>query len=124
MNILIKKELESVKKAIIPKYEDSDLSMLITKGSKEEICNNRDADFVQDGYYKIKFKDYIVHPYPDFDLHTQWNNGIIPQEYIYNVQVVKVMGKMIKVDGVGCEKSTHWVGWIPKVSAEILEVLE
>lgn len=130
MNILIKKELDSVKKIVLPEFSDTDLNISIPKNLSEkkepvDIFKSVETvkDYILNGSYKIRLMNYIVHPYNGFDLHKQWNNNIVPQEYVYNIRVIRVMGKMIKIDGIGCEQGTRWCGWIPKISAEILEVL-
>ena len=120
MNTLIKKELDSVKSIKLSEYNEDTLEINIPKNIPKD---KKVSTFEEKHSYKIKLKEYIVHPYEGFNLHIQWNKNVIPQEYVYDVEILRVMGKMINVSGLGCENNTSWTGWLPISSVEILEVL-
>ena len=118
MNELIKKELQNIHVAELPDYDDSTLQLKIPRGT-------RDADRIQfekGKYYKIELANYIVHPYEGFNLHVQWNHNIIPKDTIMNVEVLDIMGKMIKVTGCG-DSNVPWTGWLPIISVKLLTLL-
>lgn len=77
--------------------------------------------------YLLEFEDYIINPPHNFTLHSQWNNNIIPTHKRYNCEVVKLMGKMMYVNGIAIEdgKATTemWCGWLPQKSVKIIEEL-
>ena len=119
MNPLIKKELEHVNIAILPSYNDNSSHIIIQKG----IRNLSEMDVEEGKYYQIKVKDYIIHPYEGFNLHSQWNNNIIPKDDTMNIHVLQTMGKMIKVNGIGIHTNTPWIGWLPKSSFQIISLI-
>ena len=119
MNLLIKKELDNVNCALMSSYEENCTHIFIQKGIK-------DAKYLsveENKYYQIKVKDYIIHPYEGFILHSQWNNNIIPPDDTMNVHILQIMGKMVRVNGVGVNVPTNWAGWLPKESFEIIKLL-
>ena len=119
MNELIKKELQNCKVALIPNLDDDATLLLIPKGTR----NCTEIVFEKGKFYKVRFANYIVHPYEGFNLHIQWNNNIPPKEDIMNVEVLEIMGKMIKLNCTGCEHNSVWVGWVPISSVTILNII-
>ena len=119
MNSLIKAELNKVEIAQLPDYNDDTLNIIINKGTRDV----NDIKCSKGGYYHIKMKDYIVHPYDGFNLHIQWNNNVVPKDDEMNVEVLEVMGNMIKVSGTGVNIQTQWTGWLPVKSIEVIKVL-
>ena len=115
MNKFIKEQLKKCKIAQIPDFTDKTTELLIP-------CNNQlsKVDFECGGEYNIRVEDYIIHPYPGFTLHDNWNQGIIPTDNLMHVLVTKDMGKMIQVQAVGLNDNKAWRGWLPKKSCKIL----
>ena len=74
--------------------------------------------------YKLSLKDYILHPYPGFTLHENWNGGNPPPttNIIYCI-VRKLSGKMVFIEGK-CDDGVAWSGWLPIKSVDILEVIK
>lgn len=115
MNKLIKDELDKIKN-ILPPYDENTLELYIPK--KKE--NN---SYLEEGVKaKIKIASYIINPYDSFTLADNWNNGTKPDDEILNVEVLQVMGKMIRVNSSGDSTKTVWSGWLPKGAIEILEI--
>lgn len=119
MNKLIKEQLNNVKIANVPDYSDTDGTMLLKK-----LDIKTDVGFVQGKSYNVELKDYIVHPYEGFTLHTNWNNDIVPTDTEMAVEVIQLMGKMIKVRGIGVNDGKFWVGWVPMSAVKIKEVIQ
>lgn len=119
MNILIDKELKNTKICKLPQYCDDTNHIIIEKGVRD-----KDSIELEVGkYYQIQLKDYIVNPPDNFTLHVQWNNNIIPEDNLLNVEVKQLMGKMIKVSGTGVNVKCIWTGWLPEESFIIEKVL-
>ena len=64
-----------------------------------------------------------------FTLHDNWNKGIPPKHNFLKVEVLQIMGKMIKVNSIGYDyinqrdTSDLWEGWLPRKAIKIIEVL-
>ena len=83
------------------------------------------ADVQVGGCYLIELEDYIIHPSENFTLHKNWNNGIVPTQKCMRIIVTAVMGKMIKIEGMGFDIKTKenvgevWTGWLPRKSIKV-----
>ena len=68
-----------------------------------------------------------MNPPEGFTLHVNWNKNIIPKDKHMKCEVTEIMGKMIKINGVGFDfinkkdLNTTWEGWIPKKSILLLK---
>ena len=124
MNKVVEEQLKKVKVAQLPSYDETTLWIRIPKVSS--IIN---SDLNEGQCYLIQVEDYIVKPFVGFSLHDNWNNGIAPKHKFLKVEVVKIMGKMIKVNSVGydfmnkVDTTDLWEGWLPRKAIKILEVL-
>lgn len=118
MNKFIKDQLSKVRYASVPEFNDSTTELLIPKGEVKP-----EAEFVVNNYYLVEFEDYILYPFEGFTLHENWNNGKAPVDKRMNIEVLQIMGKMIKIHGVGETTHNMWEGWIPKKSMKILKTL-
>ena len=124
MNKVVEEQLKKVKVAQLPSYDETTLRIKIPKVSS--IIN---SDLNEGQCYLIQVEDYIVKPFDGFSLHDNWNNGIAPKHKFLKVEVVKTMGKMIKVNSVGYDFMNKvdtmdlWEGWLPRKAIKILEVL-
>ena len=124
MNPLIKSQLEKLNsEEILSRAEDSNL-ITITKGElklSQGLC--------EDKCYLISVEDYILNPPDGFTLHTNWNNNRIPKDKVMKIDVLKKMGKMIRVNAIGfdlkngVDTSNMWEGWLPEKSIKIIEQL-
>ena len=124
MNKVVEEQLKKVKVAQLPSYDETTLRIKIPKVSS--IIN---SDLNEGQCYLIQVEDYIVKPFDGFSLHDNWNNGIAPKHKFLKVEVIKIMGKMIKVNSVGYDFMNKvdtmdlWEGWLPRKAIKILEVL-
>ena len=122
MNKVVEEQLKKVKVAQLPPYDETTLRMTIPKVNS--IIN---SDLNEGQCYLIQVEDYIVKPFDGFSLHDNWNKGIVPTDMLMNIQVLQVMGKMVKVEGVGVDINLgvtlpcSWVGWLPVGNVKIME---
>lgn len=68
----------------------------------------------------VSFSDYIVNPYPGFDLHEKWNNGIAPPRHRMYGEVIEENSSMIKVNVHTDDYEQNWCGWCPKKSCVVI----
>lgn len=91
----------------------------------KQVVHNK-ATCIPGHYYEIKLADYLVHPPADYNLHINWNRGIVPKSSYYRCEILQVMGKMVQINGVsfdpeGAESCIDsWVGWLPLDAVDIL----
>lgn len=114
MNSVIKQQLSLCKVADVPSFDDTTTELIIKKKSVKNGVS------VAEGHcYLIELEDYILHPNDNFNLHKNWNNNIVPTYKTYKCECIKIMGKFIKIYGVGYNSETHvdtsdiWSGWLP-----------
>ena len=115
MNNIMRKQLEYLK---LPLDQDT-----FYFPKRQEI------KLVEDNYYLIRLKEEVLHPNPNSAYVVNWNQGSIPSNEYYQVDVVKILNDMIKVTGVAWDPQTQsdsgsmWTGWIPVTGIEILRRL-
>lgn len=114
MNKFIKEQLNKCKIAIIPKFDENTTQLKIQRQGKI------DQDLKVGYSYIIELEDYIVNPYPGFNLHDNWNNGIVPTDRQMKICVEQEMGKMVKIYGTGMNDGQYWSGWVPKKSLKVV----
>lgn len=94
---------------------------------KQETLQN--VDIHVGGSFLVELEDYIIHPPENFTLHKNWNRGIAPSYKCMRVIVTDIMGKMVKIEGMGFDIKTHenvgdvWDGWLPRKSIKIKKEL-
>lgn len=115
MNKIIKKQLTKVREATIPDFDDNTTNLLIHKLGENHLRQNC--------YYQIKLENYIINEPENFTLSSNWNGGSKPTDFYMNVEIVKIMGKMIKVNGVGVNDGLLWEGWLPQKGFKIIKEL-
>ena len=120
MNSYIKQQLNLIKVADLPPWDDNTTLISISKKQSVELIMQ------ENHYYLIELEDYILNPPEGFSLHTNWNNGNIPKYKYMKCLCVKAMGKMVKILGVGFDYEhrqdldENWDGWLPLKSIKIL----
>lgn len=115
MNQFIKRELD---KCSVAKVEQISPTEFIIKRDNREFP----TDIEQGHTYFIEVEDYIIHPFDGFTLHENWNNGIAPTSRNMQIEVDKIVGKMVHVKAVG-EDNLNWDGWLPRKSMTIKKVI-
>lgn len=124
MNNIIKDQLNKCKVAEIPLFDEHTTKLHIE--CKKEIYAN---ELTKNRYYLIKLANYILNPPPNFNLHINMNNNIIPKCSCMKCEVLDRMGKLIKVYGVGFDLENNidlndvWEGWLPEASITVIKEL-
>lgn len=120
------KEIESQLNKLRVPYE-------VRGTNDEEIfipCSRNRIMLEQDKCYLVALDDIVLNPPPEVTLHTNWNNGNVPKYKCYKMEVTKIMGNMIKINGVGYDLDTNttipyvWSGWIPNDMIKVLSKLD
>lgn len=119
MNKYIKKQLNKCR-IPIPDFDDNTTHLVIHRN--EEL--KRLEELQIGSYYEIEIADYIVNEPPTFTLSANWNAGTKPPEHSMNVQVIQMLGKMIKVRGAGINTNINWEGFLPKKSIRVVRKYE
>ena len=122
MNSFIKEQLKKCKVAEVPNLEQAKEVLFIPKKEpeKEPELNH---------YYIIELEDYVINEPEGFTLSANWNKGTKPTCSYYKVQVVQLLGKMVKVSGISydvinsTDLSDVWTGWLPRASFHIKKEL-
>lgn len=117
MNKYIKEQLSHCKIARIPPFNEDTVEIYI---SRDSAGKSQEFEFEIGREYDIEVEDYIIHPYPGFTLHDNWNKGIIPTDKWMHVQVLQTRGKMLQVSAVGLQDQRPWTGWLPRKSCKLL----
>lgn len=114
MQKFIKQQLLKVNIAL-PEWDDNTTHMIISRDYSTEKKNR----FTVGGNYDIIIEDYIINEPSNFTLSANWNGGTKPPEHHMSVTIVQIMGKMIKISGVGKTSGTHWEGWLPQKGIKV-----
>lgn len=124
MNNIIKEQLKLCKLADVPSFNDDTTKVVIKKKASSN------GVVVKEGHcYLIELADYIIHPNDNFNLHKNWNNNVVPDHKQYKCECTKIMGKFVKIYGVGydydnnCDTTDVWSGWVPLEGISILSEL-
>lgn len=120
MNKIIKKELSKVKNVVLPSYNDDTLIIEIPKKVHYEFQENQ--------CYIIELDDILLDKEVEenISLAINWNNSQFPVCKFYKIDIVKLMGKMIKCNGIGYDYENNqdlnllWSGWLPKDKIKII----
>lgn len=123
MALHIKQYLDRCRVAKIPEYSDFDTKIFLPKlGKSDDVIS-----FQKYHNYIIKIARYIINPPENFNLNTNWNNGINPQSEYLLATPVNFLGKMIQFDCCGYDIHTNqslqdvYSGlWLPEKSIEII----
>ena len=123
MNKYVIEELKKCKVAQLPPYNSSTRQLIIPKAQNVE-------QYLRPGKcFLIKLEPYILNPPEGFTLHDNWNQGRKPPQQFMKVEIAQVMGKMIKVNGLGYDYANQkdtdeiWEGWLPKKAISIISSL-
>lgn len=78
---------------------------------------NRDDKLI-----KVIFEDYIINPFPGFDLHDKWNNGIKPYAKVMYGKIKNETKGMYQLEVHSDVSDKIWTGWCPKKSCTVEEI--
>ena len=121
MNKLIKAQLQKVSVANIGEFDDNSKEIFIPKYTQDRYEVGK--------YYLIMLDDTLLNNYNNPILVSNWNNNTYPKSKYMKVEVIKMMGKMICVNGIGYDINTKsnlcytWSGWLPTASIKQVDKL-
>lgn len=119
MNKFIKKQLDKCR-IPLPYYDENTTHLIISKNE-----NLKKLEELEIGhFYQIELADYVVNEPPTFTLSSNWNNGTKPPEHSMTIEIVQMIGKMIKINGVGNKTNIAWEGFVPKKSIKVVKKYE
>lgn len=118
MNLIIEQQLKKCKVASIPYFDKNTTHLIIPKVTvqNEEVC-------IPGHYYLIEIEDYVINEPPQYTLSSNWNKGTKPPEHRMKVDILQIMGKMVKINGIGDNTDITWEGWLPLKSFKVLKEL-
>lgn len=111
MNQIIRKQLEQCKVADLSNYNKETRTFFIPKYNQTRVLEGKS--------YIIKLDPTLLQPNPGDTFHINWNKGILPLSNSMLIEVSKVNGKVIYVDGIGYDLESDkvtsgvWAGWLP-----------
>ena len=116
MNKFTKRELEKLGGLITQAWDETTSHLVISRSG----VVSQNLGFQIGEKFTIRLESYIINQPPNFTLAENWNKGTYPPEEVLDVEVARVMGKMIGVKAVG--KTTHieWEGWLPQKGFKII----
>lgn len=111
MNKLTKAQLQKVSIACLDNFDEQNQKFFIPRFKKDryEIGKN----------YLVCLDDTLLNIECNQILVSNWNKNTIPPCKYMNVNVVKTMGRMIYIDGIGFDIDNNkninkiWSGWLP-----------
>ncbi|MBQ6632026.1 MAG: hypothetical protein IJH55_07995 [Romboutsia sp.] len=105
-------ELQKIRNLLPNNWED-DLHFIIS--------NNISSNTIKTGNkFTIKVENYIINQPPNFSLSENWNGGTVPPEEVLDIEILQIMGKMIKIKAIGKCTNISWEGWLPQKSFKII----
>lgn len=127
MNKYIKEQLLKCKEAVIPDFDELTTELVIKK-SENAIPIDSGENLDTNSNYIIELENYIINPPETFTLASNWNQGRVPtSKYLY-CNPKQIMGKMVKIDGIGYDISTNqylsdkYIDlWLPRKGFKIIK---
>lgn len=113
MNKFVKKELEKVND-LLPYWDDSTTYIIINSESRAV------SVFEIGKKFTIKLENYIINQPPNFTLSENWNGGTFPPEEVLDIEIMRVVGKMVGVKAKGHNNGIEWEGWLPSKGFKVI----
>lgn len=121
MNKLMKAQLSKVSVACLDNFNEEKQEFFIPR-------------FKQDRYevgkcYLVCLDDTLLNVNCNQLLISNWNRGTIPPCKYMKISVIKTLGKMINIDGIGFDVETNkninkvWNGWLPIQLLKQIQIL-
>lgn len=121
MNKIIKEQLKKCVVANVPSYDDNTTHLQIKKYNEIKLVEN--------SYYLIRLSSSITNPPSNSVLASNWNNGSVPKHSYFKCEISRVMGTMIKINGLAYDMTNNkdlnemWSGWLPIEGIEVISKL-
>lgn len=114
MNKFVKEQLEKVESVKL-NYDDNTTHIVINRITTIKL--------EEDSCYLIELNDSLL---TNTVLQNNWNNGSLPNSKWYMCDITKIMGNMVKINGIAydnvnkVELTEMWSGWLLKEQINIL----
>lgn len=89
-----------------------------------------DIKLEEDNYYLIELNEVLLKSNTTLDaLMNNWNQGNMPKDKYYKIDVCKKVGDMIKINGAAFDYINKkdlpgmWSGWLPIKEIKVIEKL-
>lgn len=119
MNKIIEEQLR--------KCQVADLSKFDTDTNTYHIARFKQVRLEVNSCYLIKLSDILLDKELSSILSSNWNRGTVPTSKYMKIDVSKVLGKMIYINGIGydfdnkVDTDVMWSGWLPIQDIEVIE---
>lgn len=119
--------MNKIIQAQLKKCEVADLSTYDEATCTYHIPRFRQVKLEVNTCYLIKLDDMVLNRDSSSVLVSNWNKGTVPPCRYMKVDVCKVLGKMIQVNGLGFDYDTKedlnvmWSGWLPLQNISVIE---
>ena len=101
----------------MPSWDSNTIRINIPKQQASQV---KQEIFEVGKIYTILIEDYILNPPPTFTLAANWNFGTLPPEKELYVEVLQILGNMIKFKCKGKNTNIEWEGWLPRKSIKVI----
>jgi hypothetical protein len=121
MNKYVEEQLKKVKVADLSNYDENTHTYHIPKYNEFR--------YEVDKCYLVKLDKMLLNGNDLPILVSNWNKGTFPTNEFLKIDVTKVLGKMICVNGLGYDferkedLNTMWSGWLPIQQIKMIERL-
>ena len=121
LNKLVEEQLNKVQYADLSAYVGPDHSFIIPR--------NVTIKLAPDHSYLIELDSALLTPGGNRVLETNWNGGRLPKYTYYKIDVVALLGGMVKCMGIGTTAAGNedfpeiWSGYFPIKQIKILQEL-
>lgn len=119
MNKIIEEQLKKVHFADLSDYNPLDNSYRIPKITQIKLVVN--------SCYLIRLNERLLNRETSQVLSSNWNKGTVPPCKCMKVDICRIMGKFINVNGLGYDENGKkdldvvWSGWLPIQDIEVVE---
>ena len=116
MNKLIKEQLDKTNFADLSNYDENTCTYFIKK--------RVDIKLVQDHCYLIELKATL---FDNQALVVNWNQNNMPKVNALKIEVCRLMGDMVKVNGIGWDSISnkdlnyYWTGWLTIKDIKVIQ---
>ena len=120
MNNIVYEQLKKCRVASLPDFNKETTELIIPK-----VRTLSDTTILPQHYYQIEIVDQLLNSEAASTLLSQnWNGGTTPPDSTLNCYVIKIMGGMVNVEGVGDSNGKQWEGWLPLNFIKIVKEIE
>lgn len=116
---IIQEQLNKVQYADLSNFDEATNTYIIKK--------RKDLQLEEDHYYLIQIKNEFLNNCKSDVVTINWNAGRYPKYQFYRADIMKVMGKMVRINGTAVDSENReefndsFTGWLPLNCIIVLE---